>query len=119
VNGQKIPFGTQMEVPMHAIHTDPLNYASPSEFQPFRFAQEGSRKPLVTLDDTFLSFGYSRHACPGRWFGAHLMKIMMAYLLMEFDFELLDGHKPTMVEVMEFRFPKLSEKIRIRKRFER
>jgi hypothetical protein len=47
------------------------------------------------------------------------MKIMMAYLLMEFDFELLDGHKPTMVEVMEFRFPKLSEKIRIRKRFER
>jgi cytochrome P450 len=116
VNNQKIPYGTRMEVPMHAIHTDPLNYANPNEFEPFRFAQKGSRKPLVTLDDTFLSFGYSRHACPGRWFGAHLMKVMIAYLLMEYDFELLDGVKPEMLEVMEFSLPKMGEKIKFRKR---
>jgi cytochrome P450 len=44
------------------------------------------------------------------------MKIMIAYLLMEFDFELLDGVKPEALEVMEFSLPKTGEKIKFRKR---
>ena len=100
---------------MHAIHTDPLNYPSPAEFQPFRFTQKDARKPLVTLDDTFLTFGYSRTGCPGRWFGAHLMKVMIAFMVLNYDIEVIK-EKRKMVEIMEFRFPREGEMVKFRRR---
>ena len=81
----RVPYDVNMEVPMHSIHTDRRKYTSPETFLPFRFAQCEPRKPLVTLDETFLSFGHYRNGRQGRWFGAHFMKAMMAYVVLNLE----------------------------------
>jgi cytochrome P450 len=109
MSGIHVPKGTWMQIPMHNIHIDEDNYTSAAEFRPFRFARphapatgvgeddgskSGPQKSLVTLDDTFLIFGYGRFGCPGRTFGAHLMKVMLAYTLENYDIEHLESRPP-------------------------
>ncbi|KAL9621902.1 MAG: hypothetical protein Q9160_003723 [Pyrenula sp. 1 TL-2023] len=72
-------------------------------------------KSLVTLDATFLSFGYRQHSCPGRYIAVHLMKVILANMLQRYDVERLPK-RPTRVELMEFRIPNEDAKIRVRKR---
>jgi cytochrome P450 len=127
ISGIHVPKGAWMQIPMHNIHTDEDNYADASQFRPFRFAgphapkvnivgeNESDNQPqksLVTLDDSFLTFGYGRFGCPGRTFGAHLMKVMLAYILEHHDIEPLDA-RPHVSTLMEYRFTSPSTKIRI------
>lgn len=113
--GLHIPYGTNLAVPMHSIHMDEDFYANASHFDAFRFSLHDNAKPLVTLDDTFLTFGYGRHGCPGRFFGAHLMKTMMAYVVQKYDVEDMK-ERPKIVELMEFRFPSERTVVRVRRR---
>lgn len=130
VSGVHVPKGAWMQVPMHNIHTDEDNYADATQFRPFRFAgpyapnadaagekqsNDQPQKSLVTLDETFLTFGYGRFGCPGRTFGAHIMKVMLAYILEHYDVEHMDA-RPHIITLMEFRFSSPSTKIRIRRR---
>lgn len=130
VSGVHVPKGAWMQIPMHNIHIDEDNYTDATQFRPFRFAGAYAPTPdaarenqsngqpqrtLVTLDDTFLTFGYGRFGCPGRTFGAHLMKVMFAYILEHYDVEHMDT-RPHVTTLMEFRFSSPSTKIRIRRR---
>lgn len=45
-----------------------------------------------------LSFGYGRHPCPGRYFAAHMLRVMLAKLVETYDVRLSDGHRPKNVE---------------------
>ena len=40
---------------------------------------------MVTTGDTFLSFGHGRHACPGRFFAANELKLLLAYMALNYD----------------------------------
>ncbi len=115
--GLHIPYGTNLAVPMHSIHMDEDFYLNATHFDAFRFAPHGdiNAKPLVTLDDTFLTFGFGRHGCPGRFFGVHLMKTMMAYVVQNYDVEGMK-ERPKIVELMEFRFPSEGTVVRVRRR---
>ena len=46
-----------------------------------------NRKNLSTVaaSETFLSFGHGRHACPGRVFTVTEMKLLLAYVIMNYD----------------------------------
>ncbi|OJK01760.1 hypothetical protein ASPACDRAFT_4483, partial [Aspergillus aculeatus ATCC 16872] len=92
-----LPRGVRVCVPAHAIHRDPLNYADPLTFDPFRFSDsEQNREKAVsiaTTTDAFLVFGHGRHACPGRFFAAQTMKLMLAYLVRHYEVEPID-HGP-------------------------
>jgi cytochrome P450 len=144
-NGLKIPKGVNLEIPMHNIHMDEDFYPDAKLFNPFRFADPSTyssttakstinlstssgsattTKPdsrtttprqLITLDDTFMTFGYGRNGCPGRFFGAHLMKAMLAYIIMNYDIEFMK-ERPKIVTLMEFRFPNEKTTVRIRRR---
>jgi len=46
---------------------------------------ESKNLSTVTTSDTFLSFGHGRHACPGRFFAATEMKLLLAYIVMNYD----------------------------------
>lgn len=72
-------------------------------------------KTLVTLDPTFLAFGYRQNACPGRHIAAHVMKVVMATMLQRYDVERLPK-RPAQAELMEFRLPDEKFKLRVRKR---
>lgn len=39
----------------------------------------------------FLAFGYGRQACPGRFFAAHEVKLVICHLLLKYDWRLADG----------------------------
>jgi cytochrome P450 len=38
-----------------------------------------------------MGFGFGRHACPGRFFAANEIKLIVARLLMDFDIKMPEG----------------------------
>ncbi|RBQ72488.1 hypothetical protein FVER14953_01765 [Fusarium verticillioides] len=115
-NGIHVPPGVHIEVPMHGIHMDESFYADAATFKPFRFADGTSpSRSAVTLDESFLGFGYGKNACPGRFFGSHVMKAVLAYLVMNYDVDFGD-EKPPMQTMWEYRIPRESTAIKICRR---
>ncbi|KAI9685127.1 MAG: hypothetical protein M1822_004714 [Bathelium mastoideum] len=92
-DGFIIPKGTQVGVPAQAISMDPDIFPDPEKFDGFRFAKmqqqediAGARTQYAASNKESMAFGYGRHACPGRFFAAAEIKMIMAYMLMNYDF---------------------------------
>ncbi|KAG9221143.1 hypothetical protein CCMSSC00406_0005418 [Pleurotus cornucopiae] len=96
-DGVVIPPGYQVTVNLKHIHRDPQIYSNPHVFDPFRFsklreAEDSSVKyGFTTVDNFFLPFGAGRHACPGRFFASMELKIIIAIILLNYEFKLPDG----------------------------
>ncbi|PSN68834.1 ent-kaurene oxidase [Corynespora cassiicola Philippines] len=98
-NGQYIPPGVVLEVPAWAIYRDDANYPDGDTFDGFRHyklrqsgtATDHARNQFVTTNETNLAFGYGRHACPGRFFAASEIKMMLARLVLDYDFKNVEG----------------------------
>lgn len=77
-----------------SVHADPL------AFDGYRFlkmrAEPGHENlgQLVTTSPDHLAFGHGTHACPGRFFAAHEVKLALARLLTEYDVRLLSNSQP-------------------------
>ncbi|KAM7191669.1 Cytochrome P450 [Rhypophila sp. PSN 637] len=104
-DGLSIPVGSRIAVPSLAIQTDVANYADPLRFDGFRFARmktperpssssspdeertdgEEGRFSAATPSETYLPFGFGRHACPGRWYAVLMIKIIFTELILEYD----------------------------------
>ncbi|KAK1728205.1 putative cytochrome P450 [Colletotrichum acutatum] len=97
-SGFTIPAHTTIGIPTQAITMDESFYPDPETFDAFRFARmreersdmEG-RAQYVASNPTSLSFGYGRHACPGRFFAAHEIKAIMAHLLKNYEMRFTHG----------------------------
>ncbi|KAH7265521.1 cytochrome P450 [Fusarium redolens] len=117
-HGIHVPPGVHIEIPMHSMHMDDSFYADAGSFKPFRFADGTSTsRSAVTLDESFLGFGYGKNACPGRFFGSHIMKVVLAYLVINYDVKFGD-EEPPMKTMWEYRIPRESTAIRIRRRIQ-
>lgn len=98
-NGQYIPKGTIIEIPNHAISRDPDLFPDPESFKPWRFAEmrgegaEDARHQFVSVSQLLGSFGYGRHACPGRFFAANELKLILARAILTYDIRMKDGEK--------------------------
>lgn len=46
---------------------------------------------LVSTTTDFMAFGFGTHACPGRFFAAHEVKMAMCHLLLKYDWKMADG----------------------------
>lgn len=93
-DGFVIPAGTTIGVPTEAISHDPDIYPDPDTFDGFRFAklrsldERGSaRLQYAASNLESMAFGYGRHACPGRFFASCEIKMIMIYLLRNYDFK--------------------------------
>lgn len=92
-NGQYIPAGATVELPNRAVYHDEANYPRADTFDGFRFyklrqngtAQDHARNQFVTSNEQSLMFGYGRHACPGRFFAAKEIKMLLAKLIATYD----------------------------------
>lgn len=76
---------------------------------------ELKNQSLVTVGDNFLAFGNGRHACPGRFFAAQEMKLMLAYLVLNYDIDRMDK-RPEGTCIAGVEMPPTKAEIRIRKR---
>lgn len=81
---------------------DPAFFKNPSTFEGFRFvppedpesdtaAKRQLRPSFVTTNAANLAWGYGKHACSGRFFASYEIKMIMAYLLLHFDFKFEGG----------------------------
>ncbi|KAK1969994.1 cytochrome P450 [Colletotrichum sublineola] len=105
-NHQTVPRGVFIEVPTAGVYQDPDIFPDPEVFDALRYyklraakeALSGSeateiikQAQLVSVSPTHLTFGYGKHACPGRFFAVNEMKIIMATLLRHYEIRLPDG----------------------------
>ena len=112
-DGTTIPKGTFMAVAGAAVHYDANSFDDPTMFNPWRFvpARSDSGKDSAAIpakDDaapptpaditqtspTHLAFGHGHTACPGRFFAAMQMKMMMAHLVYHYEITFSPGGAP-------------------------
>ncbi|KAE9389808.1 cytochrome P450 [Gymnopus androsaceus JB14] len=105
-DGTWIPHGATVGVSMDGIHFDEAFYENPSEFDAFRFSRRreehilsGDEKTranedLVTTSAHWLPFSHGIHACPGRFFAANNIKMILAHLLLNYDVQPFDSRPP-------------------------
>ncbi|KAF5582011.1 ent-kaurene oxidase [Fusarium pseudoanthophilum] len=96
-DGTFVPKGTKLEINTCSIHKDHELYENPEEFDGLRFhkwrkAPGKEKKYMYSSSGTDdLSWGFGRHACPGRYLSAINIKLIMAELLLNYDIKLPDG----------------------------
>ena len=98
-DGTILPQNTLVLAAADAISFDPNFYPDPETFDGLRFyklRQQGGSKlrhQFVATSKTQVQFGLGRHACPGRWFAGHVMKLVVASVLLNYDFKFRDGEE--------------------------
>lgn len=131
-----IPNGSVLALPLEPIHDDEEFYPDTRRFNVFRFAQpeiarknmdslaskeevqwEKNPKSTLTQNETFLGFGYGKHACPGRFFALNEMKIFVAYMLLNYDVEYLK-ERPQRSNMLWLKLP-ANTSVRIRRKMSR
>ncbi|KAF8887392.1 cytochrome P450 [Infundibulicybe gibba] len=102
-NGIVIPAGTQIATAAYPLQRDAVNYPNPDDFDGFRFTKlaDGKKHAIVSTEGTFLAFGHGKHACPGRFFAAVELKMMLAYLVMNYDVKTEAGLRPRNIWIAE------------------
>ena len=72
---------------------------------------------MVTTSADYLPFGHGRHACPGRFFVANELQLLLAYMVLNYDIEPL-AERPQGIMVGENSFPPMKASIKVRRRKE-
>lgn len=106
-NGQTIPAGYIVEVPAAGVAGDPTIFPEPEVFDPLRFyklrkskteastaveaAGTVAHSQFISVSPSSLNFGYGRHACPGRFFAANEIKMIVATMVLRYEMRLPDG----------------------------
>ncbi|KAI1820120.1 cytochrome P450 [Xylaria intraflava] len=91
-DGTTLPSGTYITMPSHAVATDPDIYSNPETFDGYRFYDkrmsaktEANRHQFATTGPESLAFGQGKTACPGRFFAASNIKVVLANILLNYD----------------------------------
>ncbi|GJQ70005.1 Cyp6g1 [Trypoxylus dichotomus] len=82
--------GTAIMIPLMGLHYDPLHFPNPQTFDPERFsdANIAKRHPFC-----YLPFGDVQRNCIGKRIGLLAVKMALAHLIRNFEFELTEGTK--------------------------
>ncbi|KAM0209061.1 hypothetical protein ACHAQD_011375 [Fusarium lateritium] len=125
-DGTKLPAGTRIAVPSHAMLQDSAHVSGavpPTEFDGFRYSKirsdsTNAQKYLFSMTDASnMAFGYGRYACPGRFYASNEMKLTLASLILHYDFKLLDGNeRPRNITIDSDMIPDPRARLCIRKR---
>ncbi|KAH8686129.1 cytochrome P450 [Tricladium varicosporioides] len=117
-DGTQLPRGSRIGFATWALHHDDDFYPEANTYDAFRFSRaredsvpssqlsnkqnlakvlEQRNLSTVTTSDRFLSFGHGRHACPGRFFAAQEMKLLLAYIILNYDIKPLAERPPNQI----------------------
>ncbi|XXG94893.1 lysine permease [Hypoxylon texense] len=103
---------------------DPAVYENPDEWDPARFLRlrsepsKASEAHLVCPSRDHLGFGYGIHACPGRFFAVHEIKVLLCHLLVKYDWKLAPGTDTSFGYLGDTIFANPETKVLIRRREE-
>lgn len=82
LNGADLPEGCEVVLCPLLVHRDPAKFADPSAFLPSRW-ERANPSPF-----DYFPFGGGGHACIGRAFALPLIKLVLSFLLEQFEFTL-------------------------------
>ncbi|GAW13413.1 hypothetical protein ANO14919_027980 [Xylariales sp. No.14919] len=86
VNGEFLPAGSSVSIPIYAISNSPLNWTEPEKFIPERWTGEDARFAGDKRESS-QPFSYGPRNCLGRNMAYAEMKLVMARLMWHFDVE--------------------------------
>ncbi|KXH40775.1 P450 monooxygenase [Colletotrichum simmondsii] len=107
-DGTYLPKGTLITVATHNTRDPALWGPEPEKFDGNRFLRmreepgQENRWQFVSTSPEFLAFGHGTHACPGRFFASNEMKIVLAHLIMNYDWRIVEGKPPASMFVSRF-----------------
>ncbi|KAI0521211.1 cytochrome P450 [Xylaria bambusicola] len=97
-DGTVLPANTFISMPTNSIAHDPELYKNPECFDVFRFLNkrlasqaDAQRHQFVSTSSDSLPFGHGKFACPGRFFAAAQIKIVLANIIMKYDVSFPDS----------------------------
>ncbi|KAK6823146.1 hypothetical protein RU639_005912 [Aspergillus parasiticus] len=96
-NGLWIPKGTVIFTPNAPMLVDEEYMQDPHIFDGFRFYDlaRSSKTPeafrYTSTNPHYLQFGDGKHVCPGRFFAADELRLILAYLLFYFEIKMQDS----------------------------
>ncbi|KAJ7859036.1 cytochrome P450 [Mycena olivaceomarginata] len=103
-NGLVVPKNATVGVSMDGLHFDEAYYDCMNEFDAFRFSRAREEpgcgeKPhtnedLITTSVHWLPFSHGIHACPGRFFAANNIKMILAQILLNYDIQPFPSRPP-------------------------
>lgn len=85
-----LPKGTKLEFATHAIHRDEDFFENAEQFDGFRFLRmrekdKEAKHHYVTARKDYLGWGVGKSACPGRFLADIEIKLIVAYILLNYD----------------------------------
>ncbi|KAK8108374.1 Cytochrome P450 monooxygenase gloP [Apiospora sp. TS-2023a] len=126
-----VPKGSVVGLPIWEVHQDPDNYGTDAaRYDPFRFsraieAAEASSGEVslharrthaaTTPSSEFLHFGLGRHACPGRFIAVQLLKMDIAYLLMNYEVQPIEKKPPILFQNLAL-LPQMNFVLKVRRK---
>ena len=135
--GWHAPKGTHIGADVNSTMHDPEIYPEPDAYDAFRFSRpkeqergadvrvgEAAEKvdnflvknvDVINTSDVFLTFSHGRHACPGRFFVALELKMILAYIVLNYDVEHLNP-RPSMKWLNTSRVPDTKGTIRVKRK---
>ncbi|RAL03847.1 cytochrome P450 [Aspergillus ibericus CBS 121593] len=120
-NNLFLPYGTKVGIPQYALHRDEEFYPEPDKYNPYRFyttnatAAERHQNGMTTTSDKFVVFGHGRRQCPGRWIFAHIFKVFIAEMLLNYDIQPIPV-RPRIHRWGRFQLPPVTTRIAVRRR---
>lgn len=122
-----LPRGATIAIPGGPMSRDSTLYDDPQRFDGFRFYRpemEDTMSPTNTQQDYTgiepgnLSWGNGRFTCPGRWYAAALIKLIVANLLVDYDISFPRGQRerPLNVKYDTETLPDFNQEIVIKRR---
>nr|ASK38704.1 cytochrome P450 [Paecilomyces divaricatus] len=105
-NGTILPKGLFVATSNYDATSDESVLGNPDQFDAFRYErmrlqpQQRNLHQLVSTSTSELSFGFGTHACPGRFFAAFEIKMILIYLLLNYDLKFQEGVPPPRNEIL-------------------
>lgn len=87
IEGISIPKGTNVLMQTKVAQTDESNFVTPNDFKPERWASSGCPMHGNHKPDAIKVFGGGARFCPGKILAMHEMKMAIAMICYNFDFE--------------------------------
>ncbi|KAL8882447.1 MAG: hypothetical protein Q9198_000561 [Flavoplaca austrocitrina] len=111
-DGFHLPRGTRFSMSCAEILHDSTVTPNPQVFDGFRYYKErqrpgeNTRHQFATTDVNNLHFGHGKYSCPGRFFAANEIKMILAHMLLMYDFRFPPGQgRPKNMTAHEYIFP--------------
>jgi len=94
LEGQYLPGGTTVAVPIYAAHTDPRSFwPDPLGFKPERWLEGGLGPGSVLRPSGFMPFSTGPFGCLGKQLALREIAVLVAQLLLSFEVEFATGFR--------------------------